>query len=52
MHMLGHMHINTCICHHFNTHSHTQKHTAGEALFDEPRLEVDEKGHCSLIQLA
>lgn len=50
--MLGHMHIHTCFEPHFSTHSYTHRHTAGELLFDEPSLEVDEKGHCSLIQLA
>lgn len=33
-----------CIHHHLNPQSHTRRWTAGEELFDEPRLEVDEKG--------
>lgn len=36
---------------HIHTHINTHKGTAGDGLFDEPRLEVAEQGHSSLIQL-
>lgn len=50
--MQGHMRTYTPVANITLMHTLTRRGAAGKGLFDEPWLEVDEKGHCSLIQLA
>lgn len=50
--MQGHMRTYTPVANITLMHTLTRRGAAGKDLFDEPWLEVDEKGHRSLIQLA